>query len=345
MRGGAWWVIAVLAIGCGDDDELTVRADPEAQATEPSEPDEPTEVDSRDPDEARVEHTAPAPVEPQTDVIDAPTDAPLPEKMGRRLRNWLRQHHSVRSDIAAQHSSPRDGGGREVVTILRFSPFEACVAAKEEAGTESAAAREQCATTRDPQDWELEPSTTLRLLMGHFTATPPRRPAGWGGAMEVPTDVLLETSCSLSGDPSIERADMDGDGDHEVAIRYGCSTGDSMNRAESFVTSTEEYLVVARTDGTLQLPRWTTASRAEDVEMANQQMQREIRFSDENGDDTPDMIVETLTWDGSGCSPDEVTVIDDDSDDEYGDCVGERARVVYLYLPERDAWDVPERSR
>ncbi|MBO6936643.1 MAG: VCBS repeat-containing protein [Deltaproteobacteria bacterium] len=341
MRLGGWVVFAAFALACGDDDEVTVRTDPET-TTETTDTAEPDEAETDEPEDDEEADTAPEPTEPETDVIDAPTDAPLPEKMGRRLRNWLRQQHQVRSEIAAQHSTPREEGGRNVVTLLRFSPFEACVAAKEEAGTEGPAAREQCAETRDPQDWDLEPSVSLRLLMGHFTATPPRRPVGWGGAMEVPTDLLLEPSCSLAGDPVIESGDVDGDGTDEVTIRYGCSTGDSMNRGEVFAVSSDYYLRILRPDGTFQLAGLVTRSTADDTDTMNMQRQSDVRFTDENGDGNPDLVVETLEWEGSICSPDEVTFPEDD---DYGNCAGSRERNVYLYVPERDAWDVPERSR
>ncbi len=330
-------LVAVLA-ACGDDDEdpeVTVSADPEATEAAPEPEPEETPDDG---EEEAVPEPAPAPV---TDVITEPSDKPLPEKMDRRLRNWLRQRHHVRSRISAVRSLPREEGGRRVLAVLTYSTYEGCMA---EHRDDPRRGRERCREKMSSGEYGDPESMTHRLLLASFGATPSERPVGWGGSLEVGADVLLDDSCAGSIE-TLKEEDLDADGKGEVLVVYECDEGYVEERGEVWTEIAVGKMAVVAPDGRLLFARdlYSLESASAMTPMGNRG--RRVRFQDENGDGSPDLIVETVEWeDSTFCEVDEDGFLSpkpgESDPDEY--CSPAVDREVLLYDRATDEWEPAE---
>ncbi len=336
------------AIACGDDDEgeeVAVSADPEAEERPTPTPEEPEE-ESADPqpddedEDGNEAEPAPAPV---TDVITEPTDAPLPEKMDRRIRNWLRQQKHVRSQIASVRSLPRESGGRRVLALLTYSAYEACMAEHPE---DPAEGRSACRRHRSSDDDEGDSEQMfLHLVVASFGPTPRRSPVGWGGQLEVTSDVVLDEHCAGGDDAKLDERDLDGDGEPEVEVIYGCDESYVDDRSEGLVSAQAGQIRIVRpADGSVQLSArlWELEEFGATAPQGN--TARRISFHDEDGDGTAELILESTYYDdGTGCTePDEFGFIGRRPEDTDPDspCEAEIRREVFPYDRAADRWNV-----
>lgn len=293
-----------------------------APATPPAEPPAPSP-----PPEAPANDAAPTP--PSYDEALA-RPAPLPDKMGRRLKFQLRERHHARVELAAQLRLVHPDGGSTVFALHRFDRFEACVAAH----PERTAGRAACRGQLFDEDLGRVPGCH-RVHVARARFAPPRgaQTEEHGGDLDLELEVPIESACALDQVRGFELVDADGDGSQELRVDLVF-----VDPRRDFITR-EAYTARARFAALYRRdlsPQLVLAVAPVGNEESTAVAERAARFElvDDDGDGRLDLALELADVEqGSACEfgDDLFPALD-------GDCEGELLRKVFRYDPTLDLW-------
>jgi hypothetical protein len=251
----------------------------------------------------------------------------LPEKLGRRIRNELRQKLGARVALPGVLHVPTPDGGGLVYAVYEMSRFEACVGRGK--------ARESC---RDEVQMG-DACTDRGLVRATYGPTPPGVPADRGGVLTLSEPRPLGGLCMLSSVLEVWRGDADGDGQAEVRVDLVTSTPAremrSGQRNDEYRRDVRVFREDLQPEIEIELATWIDGV-IPDATMDS--TAGRITWHDENGDGHADVVVETLSYSPHCNSPDDTGWVDGRSDTCNEGERYEPERRVLLFDPSKDEW-------
>lgn len=332
----------VSVVGCGTSDEPSSAPstptpepaasegphDDEAPAEAPDEPEEPAEPEPSATDEAPA---MPDEEPPRGERIE------MPEKMGRRIRNQLRERHHASIELREPIVLRDDAGATTVFALYGYSHYQSCMHDPATADSEDRAmdcqyqVMENAGVEREGDDitgyrvWR-----SWQVLRADVAPTLEGRPADWGGEI-----TLRETrvgGVTMRAVPSFALRDVDGDGEDELDVELRVTSPVSFYGTGERVPGWQQVRAVYRADLEPQFTRVlldTTSGRDNETGEATA---RRLSVRDDDGDGHPDLILETLEWSIWDCD-----------DEGWPTCDGlpEPTREVWRYDAAADTWPDP----
>src|SRR5690606_10044463 len=176
------------------------------------------------------------------------------------------------------------------------------------------------------------------LVRAHFGPPPTKQP-GYGGTLEVQATHALPGGCTVTKVRGFTLADVDADGQPELAVDVISKTPETTFRDESPYDVLTRTVAWYRADLSPQYESELTTWHEGTLEMGVGSSSRRIRLEDTDGDGRPDLVIDQIDYETDGeCEFDDAGWLKVDTVDPEGGCAGEVETTVWRYDEAKDRW-------